>query len=299
MPYSSKTRRKPKRKHALRVIVIVLLLMAVGLFGAIFLYSRTAGPHTSFAQSTIAFFHMISQKVHQTFSAEEDPIPLNPYQAADFYEENGFIHCSASDNAAIGIDVSAHQGEIDWQAVANAGVEFAMIRVGYRGYGTGEILEDPMYYTNIEGALNAGLDVGVYFYSQAISVEEAREEAQFVLDRLGGYHITYPVVFDWEQSSEQERTANMDNDTLTKCTIAFCDTMEAYGYQPGFYFNQYFGYQRFDLQQLQDYIFWLAEYNTHQSFLYQVHLWQYTDSGSVPGISTAVDLNLCYDDFAQ
>ncbi len=130
--------------------------------------------------------------------------------------------------------------------MADAGIEFAIIRVGYRGYGTGTIEEDTSYYTNIEGALAAGLQVGVYFYSQAITTAEAREEAQFVLDHLGGYEITYPVIFDWEQSSEAERTASLDNTALTDCAIAFCDTIEARGYRAGCYFNQYFGYDRFD-----------------------------------------------------
>ena len=119
-----------------------------------------------------------------------------------------------------------------------------------------------------------------------------------LMSHLGGYEITYPVVFDWEQSSEAERTASLDNTALTDCAIAFCDTIEALGYRAGCYFNQYFGYDRFDLRRLDDYCLWLAEYNSYPSFLYNVQLWQYSQSGHVPGIDTAVDLNLCLADFA-
>ena len=105
------------------------------------------------------------------------------------------------------------------------------------------------------------------------------------------------MIFDWEQSSEAERTASLDNTALTDCAIAFCDTIEALGYRAGCYFNQYFGYDRFDLRRLDDYCLWLAEYNSYPSFLYDVQLWQYSQSGHVPGIDTAVDLNLCLADF--
>lgn len=222
--------------------------------------------------------------------------PENPYEASDFYEENGFIRCSAVDGR-IGVDVSAHQGEIDWQAVRQAGVEFAMIRVGYRGYDQGGTYVDEYFEANITGALEAGLEVGVYFYSQAISVEEALEEAELVLDEIQDYPLTYPVVFDWECIGEAARTWDVDSRTVTDCTMAFCDAVEQAGYIPGFYFNQSMSRTTFRLRELQDYDFWLAQYNDAMTFRYDVALWQYTNEGTVPGITGSVDLNLSFRDY--
>lgn len=291
-------KRKRKKRHGFRNFLLVLLLLAALLTGAIYLYGKAVMPYAPWKETAQAFFHTASQQLGNLLPGlGKDPVDLSPYQEEDFYQQDGFTHCNTSPVSLVGIDVSSHQGPIDWQAVADAGVDFAIIRVGYRGYTTGGLNEDERYYTNMESALAAGLDVGVYFYSQAISTAEAREEAQFVLDRLGGYEITYPVIFDWEQGDQEERTDHVDNETLTNCAIAFCDTIETYGYRAGCYFNQSFGYDRFDLRELEEYDFWLAEYNTHQSFLYDVELWQYTNMGSVPGIDTTVDLNLCYVDY--
>ena len=127
------------------------------------------------------------------------PPPENPYTESDFYVQDGFVYCSAVD-AKTGIDVSSHQEVIDWATVAQSGVDYAMIRVGYRGYDQGGVHIDSYAEANLQGALDAGLPVGVYFYSQAISVEEAREEAEVVLEFLDGWEITYPVVFDWAWS---------------------------------------------------------------------------------------------------
>src|SRR5699024_10816934 len=130
------------------------------------------------------------------------------------------------------IDVSSHQGEIDWQKVATSGVEFVFIRLGYRGYGSeGTLNLDPYFKQNLAGAKAAGLKVGIYFFSQAISVEEAREEAQFVLSYLAGTQLDYPVVYDWEPiSGASARTDGLDSVTLTDCAITFCETVAQAGY---------------------------------------------------------------------
>lgn len=225
------------------------------------------------------------------------PAPAaNPYTEGDFYEAGGFIHCSAA-NAKTGIDVSSHQEEIDWAAVKNAGVEYAMIRVGWRGYSEGGLNIDVYAEANLRGALEAGLPVGVYFYSQAISVEEAREEAELVLNFIKDWEITYPVVFDWEWIGGDARTAQTDSRTVTDCTLAFCQAVEAAGYTPAFYFNQSMARDTFRLRELQQFDFWLAQYNEAMTFDYDVDMWQYTCTGRVDGISTDVDINLCFKDY--
>lgn len=222
-------------------------------------------------------------------------LPLNTYEAGSFYQENGFTRYRGLETQT-GVDVSSYQQTIDWKAVAAAGVDFAMIRVGYRGYTEGAIQEDANFKTNIRGALDAGLDVGVYFFSQAITADEAKEEADFVLDEISGYTIAYPVVFDWEDVETEARSSGVDSALLTQCALTFCQTVESAGYRPAIYFNQQFGYQEYDLPTLKDYTFWLAEYNTAPTFLYDFQMWQYSNSGTVDGIEGSVDLNLSFLD---
>ena len=216
----------------------------------------------------------------------------------NFYQDGAFVRYDGYTPSHVGIDVSAHQGRIDWTQVAQAGVEFAMIRAGYRGYTQG-VLEQAAYFAqNLDGALAAGLDEGVYFFSQAITVDEAAEEAQLVLTMLEGRALTYPIVFDWEDIEADARTDGMTSLLLTDIAEAFCKAIEDAGYRAGIYFNQRFGYQEFDLLRLQDRVFWLAEYNIPPTFDYDFQIWQYTSDGTVPGIDTPVDLNLSFGDWS-
>lgn len=227
-------------------------------------------------------------------AAGGEPIPpANPYGPGDFRFENGYLTCTAGESL-LGVDVSEHQGEIDWQQVADAGIEFAIIRVGFRGYGSGKLVADELAIANIEGARAAGLKVGGYFYSQAISVEEAVAEAEFAMELLEGHSLDMPLVYDWEYVSSDARTGSMDPDTVTACTAAFCDAVRAGGYTPMYYSNLDLAGSLFQLSQLQDYPFWLAMYSDQMTYLYKIGMWQYTASGSVPGITGGVDLNLYF-----
>jgi len=193
-----------------------------------------------------------------------------------------------------GIDVSAYQPDIDWTEVKASGIEFAMIRVGYRGYGSGKLDLDDCFLKHMQGALDAGLDVGVYFFSQALTPEEAVEEAEYVLTWIEGYDITCPVVFDWEEVDAPARTDDMNMVMLTSCAEAFCKTVEEAGYEAAVYFNQAYGYQQFNLVSLREYQFWLAEYADVPTFAYDFQMWQYTNEGTVPGINGPVDLNIYF-----
>ena len=192
-----------------------------------------------------------------------------------------------------GIDVSEHQYDIDWQKVAADGIDFAIIRTGYRGYTSGGLYEDKYFRQNMEGALKAGLQVGVYFFSQATSRREAREEAAYVLEQIKDYNVTLPVVFDMEILSEDYRTYNMSRRTLYGATRAFCEDVKAAGYEPMIYMTQYLGYQKYTLRELTDYGFWFAEYYVdYPSFVYDIDMWQYSDTGSVAGVSGNVDMDV-------
>lgn len=209
------------------------------------------------------------------------------------YTENGEV------KSRTGIDVSYHQGEIDWERVAADGIDFAILRVGYRGYESGALNLDEQFHTYINGALDAGLDVGVYFFSQAVTAEEAVEEANFVMEQLQRYDITFPVVFDWEiMESELARTNDIAPYTVTECAAAFCDTIADGGYTPMVYGSLKFALFKLDMSKLNDYGFWYAEYkdgHNEPMYPYDFQMWQYASDGRVDGIEGDVDLNICFE----
>lgn len=222
-------------------------------------------------------------------------VPKNTYDPKLFYQSDGYTYYKSNAyRYETGVDVSVYQGEIDWYQVKDAGIDYAIIRAGGRGWSTeGSIYADKNFQKNIEGALKAGLKVGVYFFSQAISVEEAIEEARFTLDQIKGYDVTYPVVFDWEIVSNKEaRTSKLDAATLSAAANAFCREVEKAGHHPMIYFNSPCGYLRYDLSKIVQYDFWYAQYYSVPTFYYGFDMWQYTSSGQVPGIPGKVDLNL-------
>lgn len=234
-----------------------------------------------------------------TESAPTEPaaptLPDNPYGPGDFAYNNGYLTCIGG-KSSLGIDVSSHQGIIEWDKVAATDVEFAMVRVGYRGYSNGLICEDTMWLDNMTEARENGLKIGAYFFSQAISIEEALEEAAFVLELLDGLKLDMPIVFDWEPIGDSARTGHMDAKTLNACAIAFCEAVKAAGYEPMVYFNIDLSSRLLSLTEMQEqgYHFWLAMYSNQMTFPYQVDMWQYSDGGSVPGIQGDVDLNLFF-----
>ena len=231
------------------------------------------------------------------------PVPANPYKDEYFtINEDGFLYYEEEGVPCyVGIDVSTYQKEIDWDKVAAAGVDFALIRVGFRGYGkAGNIVMDNRFKYNIENALRVGIDVGVYFFSQAINEEEAIEEAYQTLEWIKGYDVTYPIVFDWEYISDSSsRTYNMTNDEIIACTKAFCEVIKAAGYRAMTYGNPSMVNSGYDLSQLLNYPFWLAHYTyqwTPTGFPYYSTMWQYSCTGRVDGIEGDVDLNICMAD---
>ncbi len=192
-----------------------------------------------------------------------------------------------------GIDVSSHQGDIDWEAVKADGVEFAFIRAVYRGYGTGKLVVDEKCIENIEGAQAAGIDVGVYVFSQAISKDEVLEEASTVIDLLKGYELQLPIVFDVEKVSDSEaRTNTLSVEDRTNLTIGFLNSIKNAGYDGMIYHNTEMGAMLIDLTQLTEYPKWFAGYNKEFYWPYEYQLWQYSESGTVKGIKGKVDLDL-------
>ena len=224
------------------------------------------------------------------------PPDPNPYGPLDFQYQGRYLKLIDGESIT-GIDVSYHQKDIDFKKVKASGVDFVMIRVAYRGYESGKIVEDTYARTYLEQAKEAGLDIGVYFFSQAITPEEAEEEAYFVLGIIKDYEITMPVVYDWENvSADDARTHNMDRRTLTDCSKVFLETIEAAGYWPMLYFNRRQSERLLYLSELKDYDFWLAAYTDRMRFPYKIKMWQYTESGHVPGVEGDCDINIFFPD---
>ena len=222
------------------------------------------------------------------------PPPPNPYDDLDFQYDGRFLKLIEGESIA-GIDVSRWQYDIDWDKVARAGAEFAIIRVGYRGSESGLINADAYAQQNLKGAAEAGLDIGVYFFSQALTREEAEEEAYYVLDIIKDHNITMPVVFDWERvRNENSRSVETDRRTLTDCAKTFLETIELAGYNAMVYFNAHQSRNLYYLSELKEYDFWLASYTDRMDFPYKVDMWQYTEKGRIPGIETDCDFNVYF-----
>ncbi len=197
--------------------------------------------------------------------------------------------CSVS----TGVDVSEHQGEIDWSAAAKD-VEFSIIRAGYRGYGErGTLVPDAFFKQNMDGALAAGVEVGVYFFSQAVTPEEAVEEAEFLLALLEDYgpeKVALPVFFDWEDiSHDAARTDGLDGETVTRCAEAFCARVAEAGYTPGVYAYRYLAYFDYDLPRLADVSLWVGALGAESDFYYAHEFWQNAVTEGVRGIAGEVD----------
>lgn len=200
------------------------------------------------------------------------------------------------DNAvALGIDVSKWNGEIDWDIVKAEGVEFAIIRCGYRGSSSGWLVEDPYFYKNIEGARKAGVKVGIYFFTQAVSLVEAVEEASMVIALLGDFEPEYPIFIDVEGAAGGNgRADGLDAATRTAVVNAFCQTIQNAGMEAGVYSSRNWYYNNLELDDTYNHRVWLAEYRQTPLYTGRYDMWQYTSNGSVAGIEGRVDLNVSY-----
>ena len=230
--------------------------------------------------------------------------PTKLKQGDFVWQGDRLVYVGSDFRTRFGIDVSAYQNRastnetIDWQAVANDGVEFAMVRIGLRGTSTGKVSEDAFYRQNIQGAMDAGIETGVYFFAQAITVEEALEEADFVIEHLRDLRINGPVAYDWEMSDNKYRVYGTPPEMATACAIAFCQRIAEAGYTPMIYQGSYVGYIKYDQAAVSQYLTWFPEYKTTSSqnlfptFYYQMNYWQFSSNCSIAGIGGRVDADI-------
>lgn len=230
------------------------------------------------------FFPIVDTLKHHSYQA--DQFKRNEEDILEYFADGNVV-------SKKGIDVSRYQGDIDWKKVAGDGVEYAFIRLGIRGSSEGKLVLDSTYEANIEGALENDIAVGVYFFTQAINKEEAVEEAEYVLEHLEGYDVSYPVVLDVEEvETGNPRTEGMTQQEWTEVCIAFCDRIRDAGYTPMIYGNLKTFLLMLDLEQLEEYEKWFAFYQTPLYFPYEFSIWQYSSTGSVDGIKGDVDMNV-------
>lgn len=196
----------------------------------------------------------------------------------------------------MGIDVSEYQGDIDWEQVAGAGVDFAIIRLGYRGYGSGKLVDDKRFEDNLKGATENGIETGVYFFTQAISEAEIDEEVALIMDDISGYNVTGPIVIDIERIEDNSARGNqLTQAERTELVLHFCDKVREYGHRPMIYGNLYSLFYMLDIDQIHDEDIWFAFYFDYLYYPYRTAIWQYSDSMHIPGISGNVDIDIMFE----
>ncbi len=231
----------------------------------------------------------------------QEDLAMNTYVDENFVaEENGLVSYQKDGETLTrkGIDVSKYQGEIDWEAVKNDGIDYAIIRVGIRGYSEGGIVEDEFFRRNIEGAIANEIPVGVYFFTQAINEAEALEEADFVIEMLQGYQLTYPVYLDIEDVKKEScRTNGLTVEERTNNAKVFLERIREAGYEPALYGNMKSFLLMVDLASLEQYDKWFAGYTLPIYYPYEYKMLQYSEKGRVAGVPAAVDVNICFKDY--
>jgi len=288
----ARTGTKPNRtKRRIRPAAILLPVVALLVLAAV--VSELRRP----AEEPVSRVAEVFDGVNWITITPAEGVEVSRLSEEDFRQEDGVVrYVGGAYTARQGVDVSEFQEEIDWAAAAADGITFAVIRLGYRGSTEGQLRTDIRFEDNLRGAGEAGVDRGVYFFSQATDEAEAEAEADYVLQVLDGRELELPVFFDWETVDKPDaRSAGVDGETVNACAQAFCRRITRGGYRAGVYFNRQQGYYDYDLAALGEYAFWVSDPNGWTDFYYAVDLWQYSFTGRVDGIGAAVDRNLLFD----
>lgn len=285
------------------VIILVLAIVLCSLYFALF-SKKTAGtgiPDSSVETAEDGKTIFVEDIAEGKIEVPKFDILPNTYDKTKFVSADGLISYEGADSF-MGLDVSEHQGTIDWKAAKDAGVDFVFVRSAFRGSTRGKIFDDKQFEANIAGASANGIKVGVYFFSQATTVQEAEDEASYVLSQVSQFKdiINYPVVYDWERADgDGSRTANTNGEEVTSFASAFCKKVSKAGYKTMVYMNKSMAYNLYDLDAIKDYDIWIAEYEKWPSFAYDFGVWQYTDSGTVAGVPENVDVNISFKDYSK
>lgn len=273
-----------RKKRFIAAALCTLLLLTAGCSSR-----KAADPYEGMVQVESGFGYKMWVTLHED-------VPASELVEGDFV--NG-KYIGTEYSVREGIDVSEHQGVVDWEAVASDGIDFAIIRAGYRGYSEGGLFVDDYFFENMNGAIENGLDIGIYFFSQATGAEEAVEEADFLIDEMLSLYtaetFTLPIFYDWESiTTDEARTDGLGGETITECALAFCARLSERGYSPGVYAYRNLGYFSYDLPRMTHLTWWVAALNDYPDFYYKHDFWQYSITGSVDGIDGDVDRNMMF-----
>ena len=290
--------RIPRRTRRHRRTPVLLLLCAAvlvaGLLAAVVMSLRpvkTPAPEPDPHEGQV----YINDGAGMVWHTPLDGVTVSPVEQDEFVRDGERIRYTGANLATRwGVDVSNYQGTIDWAALKAQGVEFAYLRIGLRGYGeAGTLYPDRSFVRYYEGAQAAGIDVGVYMFSQAATPLEAAEEALYVQQLLDGRGLQLPVYYDWAPVlQEDSRTLDSSCLLLTAQARVFCELIEKSGYDAGVYMNRQQGYYRYDLKTLSPYKLWIADYGDWPDFYYRFDVWQYAADGRLDGVSEILDLNV-------
>lgn len=244
----------------------------------------------------------------QAADGSNEWIMINPYLEKNDYDDlqfklqSGLMKYYSDGNVVsfVGVDLSKNQEYVDFVKLKKAGIDFVMIRLGARGYESGQLVLDEYFYDNMKRAKDAGLEIGVYFFSQAVSEEEIAQEAEFVLTHLENYEITYPVAFMMEYiSNDSCRIENLSKKEKTQLAIDFMDIMKQSGYHTILYGSKQWLLKEIDLTALENYDIWLSSQGDFPEYPYHYNMWQYTKSAEIEGISNSAHLNICFIDYSE
>lgn len=237
----------------------------------------------------------------------EGKIAMNSYDTNNFRIDNGFMaYFDGEGNklSHLGVDLSYHNDKVNWQELKAAGCEFVMLRCGYRGYTEGGLMEDEKFVQYAKAANEVGINLGVYFFTQSVTVEEAVEEAEYVLELIdkAGVNLQYPVAYDTENVNEDGARTNqveISDELRSEMCIAFCEKIRSAGYYPIIYASENWMRRNMNLKMLTDYEFWAPQYLDENDFLFDFSIWQYSEEGNIPGVEGNVDLNISMVDYAS
>lgn len=293
---------------------MIIIFMIGVMIGMIIMHFTKRNTESSAEASTVISGQPVIETVHKEEitnvyfpkrNVTSGHVIKNSYNTDNFKIDNGFMAYFDENGDKIshlGIDVSYHQSGINWEELKTSPVEFVMVRCGYRGFTEGGLIQDEKFEEFAKGANENGVALGIYFFTQAITVEEAVEEAEYVINLIDGYQISYPVAFDTELVTEANgrvNNADLSDEEMTKIAIAFCERIREAGYYPMIYASENWLRRKLDMTKLTQYDIWAPQYLDENDFLYDFTIWQYTDNGDIPGIKEKVDINISMVDYKE
>lgn len=303
--------RRRRRRNTAAIVLIVLSSFIMGLVVGMVIIHIKSSKEIAVVQDELA--RVIEEQSHINVTnvyvperkITEGQISINPYNTENFRIDNGFMAYFDENGEKIshlGCDLSYHNKNVNFDELAASGCEFVMLRCGYRGYSEGGMVKDEKFDRFASEAQRVGLKIGVYFFTQALTPEEAVEEAEFTLKLIEDYDISYPVAFDTEYIDDEKARTNVteiSDELRSEICTAFCERIAEDGYYPMIYASENWFRRYLEVESLRKYDFWAPQYLDENDFLYDFTIWQYTDKGSIPGVKGDVDLDISMVDYAS